>query len=103
MTIGISLLTRPLVTGHGHSPWNAFLLETFVLIFSSTMAFLVVNLFDLRRERETPLMRPANVLNEDYRVFFRYKRDLAVQNATAIIISVALSAVFCWLLYDKWL
>lgn len=103
VTIGIGLLARPMVTDSTHSPWNAFLLEAFVLIFCSTIAFLVVNLFDLRNDRETPIMEAADGSNVQHGVFFRFRRDLGVQNTTAILISIVLSGVFCWLLYDKWL
>ena len=41
VTIGIGLVTRPPITGDGHSAWDGFILEMFVLVFCSTIAFLV--------------------------------------------------------------
>ena len=77
--------------------------EVFILLFVSTVSFLCVNLFDIRRERETPLLVPVKQFGGDYRLFFRYKRDLTIQHVTAVLISVAMSITFCVLLYGKWL
>ena len=75
----------------------------FIFLFVSTVAFLCANLFDIRRDRETPRVVSVEQLHGDYGVFFRYKRDLAVHRIMAVLISIAMSIVFCWLLYSKWL
>ena len=107
VTIGLGLLARPIELGV--SPWSGFLSEVFILLFVSTVSFLCVNLFDIRRERETPLLvRIKQLHNEqrefrEYGVFFRYKRDLTVQHLAAVLISIGMSITFCVLLYGKWL
>ena len=100
-TIGLGLLARPVELGV--SPWSGFLSEVFILIFVSTVAFLCVNLFDIRRDRETPLVVPIQKLDGDYALWFRHKRDLTVQRLTAVLISIGVSIAFCVLLYGKWL
>ena len=102
VTVGLGLLARPVALDASDTSWSGFLSEVFILLFVSTVAFLCVNLFDIRRERETPLLVKVKQL-DDYGVFFRYKRDLAVQQFVAVVISVAMSVAFCVLLYGKWL
>ena len=105
VTVGLGIFSRPDFATNIQS-WTAFLSEVFILLFLSTIVFLCTNLFDIRRERETPLMVRSDESGdsrEEYSVFFRYKRDLSVQQSTAVLISVFMSAVFCVLLYDKWL
>ena len=101
VTIGLGLLARPVELGD--SPWSGFLSEVFILVFVSTVAFLCVNLFDIRRDRETPLVVSVKQFDGDHGVFFRHQRDLTVHRIMAVVISIAMSIVFCWLLYSKWL
>ena len=103
VTIGLGLLARPSGLDAPDASWSGFMSEVFILLFVSTVSFLCVNLFDIRRERETPLLVPVNDFGGDYRLFFRYKRDLTIQHVTAVLISVAMSVTFCVLLYGKWL
>ena len=105
VTIGLGLLVRPKGLVLDTPSWSGFLSEIFILGFVSTIAFLCINIFDIRRERGTPLLVE---INEDFRLFFRfeyheYNKKLLWQHAIAIIISVMMSATFCWLLYLKWL
>ena len=105
VTIGLGLLVRPKGLVLDPPSWSGFLSEIFVLGFVSTIAFLCINIFDIRRERGTPLLVE---INEDFRLFFRfeyheYNKKLLWQHAIAIVISVMMSATFCWLLYLKWL
>ena len=75
--------------------------EVFILLFVSTVAFLCMNLFDIRRDRQTPLIiKPPEL---DYQMIFRYKRNLRAQHIVAILICIAMSAVFYGLLAVKWL
>ncbi|MCQ3814136.1 MAG: hypothetical protein KTU85_06925 [Acidimicrobiia bacterium] len=60
-----------------------------------------VNLFDIRRDRETPLVVHVDEI-KDYGVFFRNKRDLTVHHAMAVAISILMSIAFCYVLYGKW-
>ena len=105
VTIGLGLLVRPKGLALDPPSWSGFLSEIFILLLVSTIAFLCVNVFDIRRERETPLLVE---IDEDYKLFFRfeyheYKKKLLWQHAIAIIICVMMSATFCWLFYRKWM
>ena len=101
VTVGLGLLARPVELGVDR--WEGFLSEVFILVFVSTVAFLCVNLFDIRRDRETPLVLPIQKLDGDYALWFRHKRYLTVERLTAVLISIGVSIAFCVLLYGKWL
>ena len=102
VTIGIGLFARPGPFDNVVS-WEGFVSEVFILLFVSTIAFLCVNLFDIRREREIPLLVPIKQSQGDLGVFFRHQRNLVAARITAVLISVAMAATFCTLLYNKWL
>lgn len=57
VTVLLSLFTRPDFT----IDYSIFVIDLFSIIFSSTIAFLAITLFDLRRERTTP--RIESILN----------------------------------------
>ena len=50
-TILLALVTRPQFSG-----WNLFVSDSFSILFAATIAFMIFNLFDLRRERSTPIL-----------------------------------------------
>ena len=103
VTIGLGLLSRPDGLDPSRPSWNGFLSEVFVLVFVSTVAFLCANLFDIRRDREAPLLVSVEEFDYDHRLFFRHGRDLTAKHIAAVLISLTMSATFCVLLYDKWL
>ena len=113
VTIGLGLLARPkgLELNIYNASWSGFLSEVFILLFVSTIAFLCINLFDIRRERETPLLvretppLVASMKERDYgyQLFFRHKQNLKVQHTAAVLISIAMSTTFSILLYNKWM
>ena len=103
VTIGLGLLLRQkgLQPNPLQPSWSGFVSEIFILLFVSTVAFLCINLFDIRRERQTPLLLiPAKTANSDerYELFFRYKKHLRARHIVAVLICMAMSAVFCGLL-----
>ena len=103
VTIGLGLFARPEELSRPEAAWSGFLSEIFILLFASTVSFLCFNLFDVRRERETPLLVAFGDFHRDYRLFFRHKKRLRLKYAIAIGVSILMSLVFCILLYDKWL
>ena len=105
VTIGLGLWTRPkgLELGLPKASWSGFLSEVFILLFVSTIAFLCINLFDIRRERETPLLVSIKERGYDYQLFFRHKQDLRTQHIIAVLISITMSITFGFLLYHKWI
>ena len=102
VTAGIGLLARPneLIAAH---TWSGFLSEVFIVLFVSTVVFLCANLFDIRRDRQIPLIVQPKELDGDRVLFFRHKRSLSVQHIAAIAVSIAMTITFCALLYSKWL
>ena len=69
----------------------------------ATIAFLCANLFDIRRERETALLVSIKQFEGDYALFFRYRSNMIFRHVVAVLISVAMTTVFCVLLYHKWI
>ena len=102
VTIGLGLLSRPGGVDSSGSSWNVFVSDVFILLFVSTVAFLFANLFDVRRERETPLLVTLSDQDDDDRLFFRFGRDVTVRHIGAVLISVMMSVVFIVLLLRKW-
>ena len=103
VTVGLGLLARPGGLDSPKAGWSGFLSEVFILLFVTTVAFLCVNLFDIRRERQIPLLVSAEQHDGDHALFFRHKQNLRIQHAASVFISAAMCATFCVLLYDKWL
>ena len=108
VTIGLGLLLRQkgLHLNPLQPSWSGFMSEVFILLFVSTVAFLCINLFDIRRERQTPLLLTPTKdrqPSKKYELFFRYKKHLKARYVGAVLISIAMSAVFCALLAVKWL
>ena len=102
VTIGLGLFSRPFTLELQDHAWSGFISEVFVLLLTSTVAFLAVNLFDIRRDRETPLLVPLTEHDNDYRLFFRYKRTRYWQHGVAVAVSAAMAIVFVLLLHGKW-
>ena len=102
ITIGLGLFARP-IRLDAAGAWSGFLSEVFVLVFASTVAFLCFNLFDIRGERDAPLLVSLQDHEDDYRLFFRNERNRTSQHRLAVIISIVMAIVFCALLYGKWL
>lgn len=99
--LGLLLRQQGLQLNPLRPSWSGFMSEVFTLLFVSTIAFLCINLFDVRRDRQTTLIIQPSKL--DYQLFFRYKRNLRAQHVVAVIISIFMSIVFCGLLAVKWL
>lgn len=108
ITIALGVAAHPasIVTStHG---WAPFLTELFAMLFVSTIGFLAANLFDLRRDREMPLLiglhgDGGEPEGREYILFFRHKRELTAQRAIAVLLTLGVCAVYGVLLYSKWL
>jgi len=55
ITVLLGVSARPSSVTLETGSWSGFLTELFSMLFVSTISFLAVNLFDIRRARETPL------------------------------------------------
>ena len=88
MTATIALLTRPCF-----EDWNAFIIDSFSVLFVSTIVFLTINLFDQKRERSQPII---NVSSKD-------TSNSWVDIWLPILGCALLVITFVVLLYGKWL
>ena len=56
IAFGASTILLALVTRPQFSNWNLFVSDAFSVLFAATVAFMIFNLFDLRKERSTPIL-----------------------------------------------
>ena len=103
ITVLLGLLARASTLALPDAGWSGFLAELFSMLFVATIAFLAFNLFDLRRDRELPLIDPRGAANLDTDLYFRSKRNLTAQRVIAVAISLFMTIAFTVLLYRKWL
>ena len=97
-TITVALVLFSL--GGGTSGWNGFLIEMFTILFSSVIIFLVVNVWDLQRERGSAVLRPDE---DGYGVVFRDTEVRGFEQVVSIVVVLAMTAAYGWLLWGKWL
>ena len=82
--------------------WNGFLTEMFTMLFCAVIIFLVVNVWDLQRERGAPvLQREAD--DSGYGVVFRDAVARRFEQVVSIVVVLAMTAAYGWLLWEKWL
>ena len=103
LTIALGILTRPEHIAQSEFGWHGFLTESFVVLFVATIAFLAFNLFDIRRDRQIPLIRATDDAADRFSLYFRYRRDLTVQRWIAVAICVGTYGIFVFLLFEKWM
>ena len=82
--------------------WNGFLAEMFTVLFSAVIIFLVVNVWDLQRERGAPVLRQEGE-GGGYGVVFRDAIVRRIEQVVSIVVVLAMSAAYGWLLWGKWL
>ena len=103
ITIALGLLARPAALDSGAASWGGFLTEAFTVFFVATIAFLAVNLFDIRKDREFRLIEKLKQSDMDFLLHFRYKPDLTIQRRVSVLVCAGVCASIVALLYDKWL
>ena len=84
----------------GASGWDGFMIEMFTILFPAVIIFLVVNVWDLQRERSAPVLRPDEL---GYGVVFRDTEVRGFEQAVSIVVVLGMTAAYGWLLWDKWL
>ena len=98
ITIFIGLGSRPGVTG-----WIAFLVEMLVVLFSAVIIFLIVNVWDLHRERAGEILEKRPEYDDDYGVVFRDAVNRRFEQTTSVVIGLLVTLAFGGLLWQKWL
>ena len=74
----------------------------FTILFSAVIVFLVVNVWDLQRERGAPVLLPEEG-DGGYGVVFRDAVVRRFEQVVSIVVVLAMSAAYGWLLWGKWL
>ena len=106
ITVFLAIGARPSSVQFPTAGWSGFLTELFSMLFVSTIVFLAVNLLDIRRDREVPLIVGLDQrlgFEKEHILFFRLRRDLTGQRIVAVVVTLGLCALYSVLLYDKWL
>lgn len=96
-TICIGILSRPELNG-----WLAFLVEVLAFLFSAVIVFLIINVWDLHRER-ADLILEKHEDSDDYGLIFRDARSRRFEQSMSVIIGLAITAAYAALLWQKWL
>lgn len=95
-TILLSLLSRPEVSG-----WTAFLYEVFSALFPAVIVFLIVNVWDLHRDR-AELVLAAQEGPQGYGVIFRDPRSRRFEQGVSVVIGLLIIVAYAVLLWYKW-
>ena len=97
ITVFIGMASRPGVTG-----WIGFLVEMLVVLFSAVIVFLIVNVWDLHRDRAGEILERREEY-DGYGVVFRDAVNRRFEQTTSIVVGLLVTAAFAVLLWHKWL
>ena len=92
ITVFIGLASRPGVTG-----WIGFLVEMLVVLFSAVIVFLVVNVWDLHRDRAGEILERRNDY-DGYGVVFRDAVNRRFEQTTSVVIGLLVTGAYAALL-----
>ena len=107
ITVSLALFSRPPET----EGWTRFLVDLFAMLISAVIVFLVVNVWDLRRERDEIKLQQVDGKQVDgkqvdgkqvYEVRFLNTRRYAFDQWLSIIVGGAIVLVYAGLLAHKW-
>ena len=97
ITVFLGLVSRPGVSG-----WIGFLVEMLVVLFSAVIVFLIVNVWDLHRERAGEILEEREEY-QGYGVVFRDAVNRRFEQTTSIAIGLLVTLAYAALLWYKWL
>ena len=97
ITVALAMASRPPES----EGWTRFLVDIFAVLISSVIVFLVVNVWELRRERDE---KKFDLMPEtqDYRVQFIENRNGTFDQKLSLIAGGAIVLMFASLLAHKW-
>ena len=96
-TIALAMLSRPAVYG-----WTAFLIEVFSVLFSAVIVFLIINVWDLHRER-ADLVLESQRSGHEYGVIFRDTKNRRFERSVSIAVGLLIILAYAGLLWNKWM
>lgn len=97
ITVAITLLSRPNIAG-----WTGFLVEMFATLFSAVIIFLLFNMRDLQQDRLGKIL-VRDPAYGGYGVYFPAVRSFAFEQWLSVIVGIALTSAYAWLLWGKWM
>ena len=97
ITVSLALLARPDVSG-----WTGFLTEMFTVPFSAVIIFLNISVWDFHRDRIGAILH-RNPEHGWYGVLFRDTTNRSFEQGVSIVIGLAVTVAYAFLLWDKWL
>lgn len=107
ITVFLGLGSRPGIVG-----WIGFLVEMLVVLFSAVIVFLIVNVWDLHRERAGEILEKqiyphrdsdGVVLYNGYGVVFKGAEDRRFEQKLSMIVGLLVALAYAGLLWYKWL
>ena len=100
LTILITLVSRP-----QFQTWNSMVIDSFTILFTATIAYLTINIFDLRRERSEAVLEKKysapNPQSNDDSIQKRWSRWSTY--IMPVILCSIMYGIFIFLLSGKWL
>ena len=97
ITVFLGLASRPGVTG-----WIGFLVEMLVVLFSAVIVFLIINVWDLHRDRAGEILAKREEYG-GYGVVFRDAVNRRFEQTASIVIGLLVTIAYAALLWYKWL
>ena len=97
ITVFLGMASRPGVEG-----WIGFLVEMLVVLFSAVIVFLIINVWDLHRDRAGEILGKRDEY-DGYGVVFRDAVNRRFEQTTSIVIGLLVTIAYGALLWYKWL
>ena len=96
ITVILALFSRP-----GLGGWPAFLVEIFAVSFSAVFVFLMVNVWDIQRDRAARILG-EQIQSDTYGLIFRDARNRRFEQGISVVIGLGITAIYFCLLWQKW-
>lgn len=98
ISISLAIFSRPLeIEG-----WSRLLVDVFAMLISSVILFLLVNVWDLRRERDEGKVMVSED-GRDYAVRFLDNRIRSFDQRFSIVVGLIIAFVYAGLLAHRWI
>ncbi len=97
ITVFLALASRPEVSG-----WPAFMFDVFAALFSAVIIFLVVNVWDLQRDRAARILHRLPGVDR-YGVVFRDMQNRSFEQGMSVVVGFGMTICYVILLGYKWL